>query len=195
MATLRLEIVTPETRAYSDDVDMVVIPATEGEIGVLPMHVPLMTQITPGELVVLKGNQTLHLAIGEGFVEVTQERVNVLTDMPRRPSLRSCLRTIAWRAACIAPVRSIASWCTSRPFIASPVCPMRALAAALTFIIGIAVRRAALLEPIREEFQIQVRRQIAHRFLLIGSAENVNGGALAAATKEAWRHMGISCCQ
>jgi len=81
MATLRLEIVTPETRAYSDDVDMVVIPATEGEIGVLPMHVPLMTQITPGELVVLKGNQTLHLAIGEGFVEVTQERVNVLTDM------------------------------------------------------------------------------------------------------------------
>ena len=81
MATLRLEIVTPETRAYSDDVDMVVIPATEGEIGVLPMHVPLMTQIMPGELVVLKGNQTLHLAIGEGFVEVTQERVNVLTDM------------------------------------------------------------------------------------------------------------------
>jgi hypothetical protein len=72
---------------------------------------------------------------------------------------------------------------------------MRALAAALTFIVGIAVRRAALLEPIREEFQIQVRRQIAHRSLLIGSAENVNGAALAAVTKEAWRHMGISCCQ
>ena len=80
-ATLRLEIVTPDHRAYSDDVEMVVIPGIEGEMGILPMHVPLMTLITPGELVVTKGGQTLHLAIGEGFVEVTQERVNVLTDM------------------------------------------------------------------------------------------------------------------
>ncbi|MDB6173054.1 MAG: atpC [Chthoniobacteraceae bacterium] len=81
MATLRLEIVTPDKRAYSDDVDMVVIPAKEGEMGVLPMHVPMMTQIMPGELVVRKGNETLHLAVGEGFVEITQTRVNVLTDM------------------------------------------------------------------------------------------------------------------
>ncbi|MDB6153850.1 MAG: atpC [Chthoniobacteraceae bacterium] len=81
MATLRLEIVTPDKRAYSDDVDMVVIPAAEGEMGVLPMHVPMMTQIMPGELVVRKGNETLHLAVGEGFVEITQTRVNVLTDM------------------------------------------------------------------------------------------------------------------
>jgi F-type H+-transporting ATPase subunit epsilon len=81
MPTLRLEIVTPDSRAYSDDVDMVVIPGVEGEMGILPMHVPLMTQIHPGELVVTKGQQTLHLAVGEGFVEVTQERVNVLTDM------------------------------------------------------------------------------------------------------------------
>jgi len=81
MPTLRLEIVTPDHRAYSDDVDMVVIPGVEGEMGVLPMHVPLMTQIHPGELVVTKGAQTLYLAVGEGFVEVTQERVNVLTDM------------------------------------------------------------------------------------------------------------------
>src|SRR4051794_32177208 len=81
MATLRLEIVTPESRAYSDDVEMVVIPAVEGEMGVLPMHVPLMTQIHPGELIVTKGGKTLHLAVGEGFVEITQDRVNVLTDM------------------------------------------------------------------------------------------------------------------
>jgi F-type H+-transporting ATPase subunit epsilon len=54
MPTLRLEIVTPDHRAYSDDVDMVVIPGVEGEMGVLPMHVPLMTQIHPGELVVTK---------------------------------------------------------------------------------------------------------------------------------------------
>jgi len=81
MPTLRLEIVTPESKAYSDDVDMVVLPAVEGEIGVYPMHVPLMTQILPGELIVTKGGQTHFLAVGEGFVEITQDRVNVLVDM------------------------------------------------------------------------------------------------------------------
>jgi len=81
MATLKLEIVTPEARAYSDDVDMVVLPGVEGEMGVYPMHVPLMTQIKPGELLVRKGPELFHLAVGEGFVEITQTRVNVLTDM------------------------------------------------------------------------------------------------------------------
>lgn len=80
-ATLRLEIVTPDAKAYSDDVEFVVLPGIDGEMGVYPMHVPLMTQIVPGELVVSKGGQTHHLAVGEGFVEVTQERVNVLVDM------------------------------------------------------------------------------------------------------------------
>lgn len=78
---LRLEIVTPETKAYSDDVDLVVLPAVEGEMGVYPMHVPLMTQIHPGELVVTKNGQRTYLAVGEGFVEITQTRVSVLTDM------------------------------------------------------------------------------------------------------------------
>ena len=50
MPTLKLEIVTPEKVAYSDDVDSVVLPAVEGEMGVLPMHIPLLTQIKPGEL-------------------------------------------------------------------------------------------------------------------------------------------------
>jgi len=80
-ATLRLEIVTPESKAYSDDVELVVLPAVEGEIGVYPMHVPLLTQILPGELIVTKGGHTQHLAVGEGFVEITQDRVNVLVDM------------------------------------------------------------------------------------------------------------------
>ena len=81
MATLKLEIVTPEKVAYSADVDGVVLPAIEGEMGIFPMHVPLMTQIKPGELVVTKAGQRIHLAVGEGFVEITQERVSVLTDM------------------------------------------------------------------------------------------------------------------
>ncbi|MEQ1860768.1 MAG: F0F1 ATP synthase subunit epsilon [Chthoniobacteraceae bacterium] len=80
-ATLRLEIVTPDAKAYSEDVEFVQLPGIEGEFGVYPMHVPLMTQIVPGELVVTKGGQTSHLAVGEGFVEVTQDSVNVLVDM------------------------------------------------------------------------------------------------------------------
>jgi len=81
MPTLRLEIVTPELRAYSDDVEFVQLPAVEGEMGVYPMHVPLITSIKPGELVVTKDGKTTHLAVGEGFVEVTAEKVSVLVDM------------------------------------------------------------------------------------------------------------------
>jgi F-type H+-transporting ATPase subunit epsilon len=81
MATLKLEIVTPEKLAYSDDVDSVVLPAVEGEIGVLPMHIPLMTMIKPGELVVKKGHEQKFLAVGEGFVTINQTSVKVLTDM------------------------------------------------------------------------------------------------------------------
>jgi F-type H+-transporting ATPase subunit epsilon len=80
-ATLHLEIVTPEKLAYSSDVESVVIPAVEGEIGVLPQHIPLMTQIHAGELVITKGGQKEYLAVGEGFVTITQTSVNVLTDM------------------------------------------------------------------------------------------------------------------
>jgi F-type H+-transporting ATPase subunit epsilon len=80
-ATLHLEIVTPEKLAYSADVDSVVIPAVEGEMGVLPQHIPLMTQIHAGELVISKGGQKEYLAVGEGFVTITQTSVNVLTDM------------------------------------------------------------------------------------------------------------------
>jgi F-type H+-transporting ATPase subunit epsilon len=81
MATLKLEIVTPEGRAYTDDVEMVVLPASEGEIGVYPGHVPLMTQLLPGELRVSKAGKTDELVVGAGFVEITAERVSVLTDM------------------------------------------------------------------------------------------------------------------
>jgi F-type H+-transporting ATPase subunit epsilon len=80
-ATLRLEIVTPETRAYSGDVEMVVLPAVEGEMGVYPQHIPLITEIKPGELVLTVGGRQTALAVGEGFVEVTGEKVSVIVDM------------------------------------------------------------------------------------------------------------------
>ena len=80
-ATLKLEIVTPEKTAYSEDVEMVTLPGSEGELGVYPNHVPLLTTLNPGELRVLKGGKETFLAIGEGFVEVTASTVSVLTDM------------------------------------------------------------------------------------------------------------------
>lgn len=79
--TLRLEIVTPERTAYSEDVEMVTLPGSEGELGVYPNHVPLLTTLNPGELRVLKEGKETFLAIGEGFVEVTASTVSVLTDM------------------------------------------------------------------------------------------------------------------
>ena len=79
--TLKLEIVTPEAKTYSDDVEMVTLPASEGEMGVYPQHVPLVTQIVAGEVIVRKGGQDSFLAIGDGFVEITAERVAIMTDM------------------------------------------------------------------------------------------------------------------
>ena len=83
---VRLEIVMPEAKTFSDNVDSVVIPGVEGELGVLPMHAPLMTLLEPGELRVMKNGEETRLAIGEGFVEVTQEKIAVLTDMAVKES-------------------------------------------------------------------------------------------------------------
>jgi F-type H+-transporting ATPase subunit epsilon len=80
-ATLKLEIVTPEVKIFSDDVDMVTLTGTEGEMGILPMHMPLMTELVAGEIVAQKGKETISLAVGDGFVQVTGDRVAVLTDM------------------------------------------------------------------------------------------------------------------
>lgn len=79
--SLRLEITTPEAKAYSDDVDFVVVPGSEGELGVYPKHVPLFTAIRPGELRVVKNGVETALAVGEGFAEIRGDAVSVLTDM------------------------------------------------------------------------------------------------------------------
>ena len=81
MAKLKLEIVTPEAKIYSEDVEMVTLPGVEGEMGIYPMHVPLMTQVAAGEVIATQSGQNHFLAIGEGFVEITGERVAIMTDM------------------------------------------------------------------------------------------------------------------
>lgn len=81
MATLKLEIVTPEAKIYSEDVEMVTLPGVQGEMGIYPMHIPLMTQVSAGEICARKNGQDHFLAVGDGFAEITGERVAILTDM------------------------------------------------------------------------------------------------------------------
>ena len=77
---LTLEIVTPEAKVYSDTIDSVVVPTVEGEIGVLPGHIPLLTQVEHGELRVTKGGVTQWLAVGGGFAQIDGDRVRVLAE-------------------------------------------------------------------------------------------------------------------
>ena len=78
---LKLEIITPDGTAYSEDVDMVTLPGIEGQMGVYPQHVPLMTQMVPGEVIVRQSGVDYYLAVGEGLIEVTANHVALLTDM------------------------------------------------------------------------------------------------------------------
>jgi len=77
---LTLQIVTPEARVYNESVESVVIPTVDGEIGILPGHVPLLTQVEDGELRVVKDGRTVHLAVGSGFAEIAGDRVCVLAE-------------------------------------------------------------------------------------------------------------------
>ena len=79
--TLKLEIVTPDAVVFSEAVDMVTLPGVEGQMGILPHHVPLLTHMVPGEMIVRKNGQDRFLAVGEGFVEITGDAVSILTDM------------------------------------------------------------------------------------------------------------------
>jgi F-type H+-transporting ATPase subunit epsilon len=79
--TMKLEIVTPEGTVYSEDVEMVTLPGVAGQMGIYPRHVPLITQMVPGEMIVRKNGRELFLAMGEGLVEVTANRVAILTDL------------------------------------------------------------------------------------------------------------------
>ena len=79
--SLHLEIVTPEKKVFSDQVENVYLPGADGEMGVLEMHAALVSAVSAGELRYLKDGKVTELAIGTGFAEVTQEKVSVLTDV------------------------------------------------------------------------------------------------------------------
>ncbi len=79
--TLKLQIVTPDGPVYSEDVEIVTLPGVEGQMGIYPHHVPLMTQMVPGEISVRKDGKEYFLAMGEGLIEITGDHVSILTDM------------------------------------------------------------------------------------------------------------------
>jgi F-type H+-transporting ATPase subunit epsilon len=78
--SLTLEIVTPEARVYSDTIDTVVIPTLEGEIGILPGHIPLLTQVEHGELRVTKAGVETRVAVGKGFAQIEGDTVSILAE-------------------------------------------------------------------------------------------------------------------
>ncbi len=84
MSTIKLDIVTAEQAVYSDEVDVVVAPGIEGQLGILPHHAPLMTMLKPGELLVRKDGEEFSLVITGGFLEVRPDRVIILADAAER---------------------------------------------------------------------------------------------------------------
>jgi F-type H+-transporting ATPase subunit epsilon len=84
MATTRLDIVTAEREVFSDEVDEVVAPGVQGQLGILPHHAPLMTTLLPGELLVKKGGEEFYMAISGGFIEVRPDRIIILADAAER---------------------------------------------------------------------------------------------------------------
>lgn len=80
MATLKLDIVTAERLIFSDDVNMVIAPGVEGQLGILPHHAPLMTMLQPGELLIRKDKEEIYLAVSGGFLEVRPDKVTILAD-------------------------------------------------------------------------------------------------------------------
>jgi len=84
MATVNLDIVTAEKVVYSGDVDIVIAPGHEGQLGILPHHAPLMTTLSAGELIARKGTEEFLIAISGGFLEVLPDRIIVLADAAER---------------------------------------------------------------------------------------------------------------
>jgi F-type H+-transporting ATPase subunit epsilon len=84
MSKIKLDIVTPEEAVFSEEVDMLVAPGIEGQLGILPHHAPLMTVLGIGELIIRNGNDEQYLAIGGGYLEVQPDRIIVLADVAER---------------------------------------------------------------------------------------------------------------
>ena len=84
MATLRLEIITAERQVFADDVNTVVAPGVEGELGILPHHAPLITMLKPGEVLIRKDSEETYMSVSGGFLEVRPDKILILADACER---------------------------------------------------------------------------------------------------------------
>ncbi len=84
MATIKLEIITAERQVLSDDVNIVVAPGVEGELGILPHHAPLITILKPGEVLIRKDSEETYLFVSGGFLEVRPDKIIILADASER---------------------------------------------------------------------------------------------------------------
>jgi len=84
MSPIKLDVVTAERLVFSEDVDAVIVPGVEGQLGILPHHTPFMTMLKPGELVIRRGGEEFSLVVSGGFLEVRPDRVIVLADTAER---------------------------------------------------------------------------------------------------------------
>jgi len=119
MAPMKLEIITAERRLLSEEVDLVVAPGAEGELGILPHHAPLLTVLKAGELRIRKGGQDQYFAVAGGFMEVIANQVTILADAAEHPdeidmeraqaAMRRAEERIATRAADIDLAAALAS--------------------------------------------------------------------------------------
>jgi len=81
MSNLSLKIVTPEKEVLDEEADQVNLSTTQGELGILPNHVALMAKLVPGELKIRKGSKISHFAIGEGFLQIEENVLTIMTDL------------------------------------------------------------------------------------------------------------------
>ena len=109
---LKLEIVTPDAIVYSEDVHMVTLPAIEGQIGVYPQHIPLMTQIVPGEIIVQKDGHESYLAVGEGALWIGRAGGETTASSP---PTRASERSAQIATLTSGPTPSVSRWRDTAP--------------------------------------------------------------------------------
>ena len=113
MSKIKLDIVTPEEAVFSDEIDMLVAPGIEGELGILPHHAPLMTVLGIGELVIRKDGDEQYMAIGGGYLEVQSDRVIVLADVAERAEAIDLARELAANVIAQRTMQERPSWMDS----------------------------------------------------------------------------------
>ena|SRR5690554_3561361 len=105
-----LDVVTPQKIEFSKEVDMVIAPGYDGYLGVLPSHIPLVTQLTTGILKIYDGESELNMAVSEGYMEVTAEKVIVLAEAAELPEEIDVKRALSAKRRAEERLATLTAW-------------------------------------------------------------------------------------